>query len=242
MTGPRLIIAILCLAAANSLARDVPAGKAEPKAPADATADIKPGLLKELAAIDARLATIEDLQGRFTQEKHVALLKKPLTSTGQVFVKGTHIRWQVDEPSPTITLTSPGEVRIHYPKDKLVEVYRVDERLSSVVASPLPRLAVLVKHFKIERSPGAKDEKEDGLLRIRLTPRKEELSRHIARVEVTIDIEHALAKRMEIVDADGDRTAISFESLKANRGVKDEQFKLDLPAGTRVVRPLEAAE
>ncbi len=218
---------------------------------ADSTATIDPVLLKELTEIDARLAKIEDLQAAFTQEKRVALLKKPLISKGTVLVKGQHVRWEVTDPSPSTTLTTPGEIRIHYPKQKLVEVYKVDERMAAVVASPLPRLEVLRKHFKIERAaepkaghdePTKEDGKEATLLRLRLTPLKEELSKHIARVDVVIDREQAIAKRIEIVDADGDRTAITFDGLQTNKGVKDERFKLDLPAGTRVVRPLEAVE
>jgi len=242
MTKPpftALLLVALLHAATPAVAAD-DAGSTAPASPAE-NSDVEAGLLNELKALDEKLVKIEDLRGTFSQEKHTALLKKPLTSSGTVIVKGPSMRWDALKPTPSTTLTSPGEVRIYFPRQKLVEVYRVDERLASVIASPLPRLIVLLKNFKIERQP-TKEGANEKHLAIRLTPRTEELGKHLTRVDVSIDRETALAVSMEMVDADEDRVVIAFADLKTNTGVKDEELELKTPSGTKVVRPLEALE
>ena len=232
------------LAAALLLAMAALCGADDAKKVDDDKPDVAPALLAELKELDERLAKIQDMQADFTQAKHVSLLKRPLISQGEVLVKGEQMRWDVSKPSPSTTLTSAKEIRIHYPQQKIVEVYAIDQRLSSVIASPLPRLDVLLRNFTIERIVPKQqtEEQSETLLHIRLTPRGEELRKHITRVNVTIDRKQALAQRIEMIDIDGDRTEISFEGIKLNVGLKDEQFELKLPAGTRVVRPLEAVE
>jgi len=211
----------------------------------DDAPDIEPALLEQLKSLDAKLAKIQDMRARFTQAKHVSLPKKPLISQGNVLIKGEHMRWDVTKPRPSTTLTSAKEIRIHYPEQKVVEVYAIDERLSSVIASPMPRLNVLLRNFKVEREAapkGASEEGEKHRLYLRLSPRGEELKKHITRVNVTLDTERALAERIEMVDVDGDRTEITFDAIELNVGLKDDAFELKLSAGTRVVHPLEAVE
>ena len=207
-----------------------------------ADAKIDAALLAELKALDKKLEKVEDLRAAITQRKHVSLLKEPLVSTGSVLVKGERTRWDITKPTPSTTLTSSSEIRIHYPRQKLVEVYRVDERLASAIASPLPRLALLLKHFRIERLPTPKDADAAKHLAIRLTPLNDEMKKHIARVEVLIDRASAVTRRMELVDVDGDRTVIDFSAIEVSPGLKAKDFELALPPGTRVVHPLEAEQ
>ncbi|MEX2214769.1 MAG: outer membrane lipoprotein carrier protein LolA [Phycisphaeraceae bacterium] len=239
-------LAQLAAAVVLSLLTTLAAGQDDtPKASPQDAPEVEPALLKQLKELDERLAKIKDMQARFTQTKHVSLLKKPLVSQGDVLIKGQQMRWDVTKPSPSTTLTSAKEIRIHYPQQKIVEVYFIDERLASVVASPLPRLDVLLGSFKVERAAGPKDgdkEKEADRLHLSLTPRSEELKKHITRVNVTIDTTRALAQRIEMIDIDGDRTEITFDAIQLNVGLKDDRFELKLPEGTRVVRPLEAVE
>lgn len=198
------------------------------------------GLLSELKALDQKLEKIKDLKAKITQSKHVALLKDPLTSHGSMLVMGERMRWDIVKPAASTTLTSATEIRIHYPHQKIVEVYTVDQRMASVIASPLPRLAMLLKHFQMERLPLPKDVDEAKFLAVRLKPRNEELKKHLDRVDVLIQIESAVTRRMEMVDVDGDRTVIDFESIELNTNLKPGDFDITLPPGTRIVHPLDA--
>ena len=41
------------------------------------------------------------------------------------------------------------------------------------------------------------------------------------------------------IDADGDRTLLTFTHVRTSTGVSDADLELKLPAGTKMVKPLE---
>lgn len=238
----RLFTALRWLLLALTVALMAPNLSAAPTTDEEEAKPIEAELLAELKSLEEKLAKVEDLQANITQSKHVALLKKPLVSLGTIKVKGERMRWDITNPSASTTITSASEIRIHYPQQKIVEVYRVDQRVASVIASPVPQLAVLTKHFHIERLATPKGADASKQLDIRLVPRSDELKKHIERVNVSIDRLSAFVRQMEMVDVDGDRTVISFEEIETNIGLKSSDFDLQLPAGTHIIHPLEGAK
>ena len=203
----------------------------------------------KLADIDRRAADVRDLSARFEQKKFTALLKKPLVSSGRVRMKGSTVRWDTEVPEPAVLHSDGREIRMYYPRQRVVEVYPIDRRITDLAASPLPRLASLREHFAIAEVDardafGAEVEGEDRGRRIalRLTPTDEYLKEHVDRVLVLLDVEAAYVLRVEVDDADGDRTLIRFTDVKLNGGVKQADVDLAVPAGTKVSRPLDAVQ
>src|SRR5262245_54563232 len=109
-----------------------------------------PALWNQMVEIDSRAAAAKNLAADFEQKKFTALLKKPLVSSGKIRVAGDTMRWDTDKPETNVLLISPAEVKMYYPKQKTVEVYRVDQKLGQLAASPLPRLEALKQHFSFE--------------------------------------------------------------------------------------------
>ena len=208
-------------------------------------ADEPPALRAKLDDIDRRAAAVSDLSGRFRQEKFTALLKKPLVSSGRVRTKGAVVRWDTETPEPAVLHADGREIRMYYPKQSVVEVYPIDRRLAELAASPLPRLAALRQHFSIEQLTSDQQpqaERDDpNRLALRLVPTDEFLGEHVDEVRVTLDVAAAGVVRVEMDDADGDRTVIRFLDVKTNTGIKPADLELVLPAGTKVSRPLEGA-
>ena len=94
-----IIFACAVTAAPLTRAGDV----AQPQAAKAVTpnpADAKLGAL--LDDIDHRAGRAADLAGRFRQEKHTALLKKPLVTVGRIRVKGAVVRWDTESPEPGV--------------------------------------------------------------------------------------------------------------------------------------------
>ena len=234
MVRKTLILAVALLAGVPTLARGDDGAK----------------LAAALDDIDRRASRIADLSGRFRQEKHTALLKKPLVSSGRIRMKGPVVRWDTESPEPAVLHSDGREIKMYYPRQSTVEVYPIDRRLGDLAASPLPRLAALRQHFKIEPAPppspddSARGTNRDpaGALEIRLTPTDNFLAEHVEEVRVTLDVPSACVTRVEMLDADGDRTVITFSDLKADAGVADADLELKLPPGTKVSRPLEGTK
>ncbi|MEX2671487.1 MAG: outer membrane lipoprotein carrier protein LolA [Phycisphaeraceae bacterium] len=209
---------------------------------------IAPELWHRLSEIDARGAEIETLIADVVQEKHTLLLRRPLRSSGRVWVRGETMRWDTREPRETQMLVTPSEVQLYYPEQALLEIYPVDERLGELTASPLPRLKTMAEHFVIteepvaellEQEPTLEGVEDVAFVALRLTPRDEALAEHMERVEVLLEPGRAVARRLVMVDADGERTVITFNQLRLNEDVEESHFELSVPLETRIVRALE---
>jgi outer membrane lipoprotein-sorting protein len=208
-------------------------------------ANVDAAAWQRMLAIDARAGEVSDLAADFEQQKFTAMLKKPLVSSGRVYVRGSTMRWDTRKPDPNELLITDREVRIYFPAQKVVEVYQVQEKLGQLAASPLPRLAVLQKHFSFEPIPVADMGGKDGsekYFAVRMTPTQPELREHIEQVRVLLDVQRGLIARLEMRDMDGDRTLITFSNAQTNVGLKDEQLKLSAPADVKITRPLAAVE
>jgi outer membrane lipoprotein-sorting protein len=208
-------------------------------------ATMDPQLAAALGAIDQKVARIEDLRADFRQEKRTALLKRPLVSTGTLLVKGSRTLWKTIEPEPTAMLIDGEQIRIFYPKEKVLEIYPIQGQLGALAASPLPRLKVLEQFFAFERisvdqlKPGASEKK---YLAVKLTPVDPSLAKHITQVLVLLDRRSGFILEARTLDPGGDRTTLRFSNLRANTGVKDAAMALNVRAGTKISRPLEGAD
>ena len=229
------MLLVLCLASALANGADETPRK---EAPDD------PTLARELESVDARAGRIRDFSARFRQEKFTALLKKPLVSSGTVRVSGSTIRWDTREPEPAVLFSDGKDVRMYYPDQQLVEIYPIDRRMGDLAASPLPKLATLREHFTLTRGKpewfkGAKGRKS---LALQLVPVEDVIREHVEEVRVLIDIEAAHILELEVIDADGDRTHITFDDVRLDTGIKPADLALAIPEGTTVSRPLEATD
>ena len=74
---------------------------------------------------------------------------------------------------------------------------------------------------------------------LRLTPKDDALVEFIDEVRVHIDLSDGLARRVEMIDAEGDRTVIEFANLRTNVGLTTADVAWDFPSDVRVVRPLD---
>lgn len=213
-------------------------------APAESGGD-SAGLGARLDALDKKIAGIRDLSADFEQSKKTALLKKPMTSSGTIRLKGQRTRWDTKKPHPTIMTIDAAEVRIFYPDQKTVEVYPIQGDMARLASSPLPRIGVIREQFEItEIKPTEIDAAVDPkaeLLAIALTPKSDALKEHIERIRVLIDATTACARLVEITDADRERTTITFTNVKLDSGLSDKDVELVTPPGTTVSRPLEGA-
>jgi outer membrane lipoprotein-sorting protein len=215
---------------------------AAPPATAPTSQAVDPKLWAEMSKVDAKAANIRDVSADFEQKKFTPLLKKPLVSTGQVIGKGSATLWITDKPEPTKMLVNAGEIRIDYPRQAVMEVYPIEGQLGALASSPLPRLDTLRRFFSFEKIPAqsldpqANDEK---YLALRMIPIDPALREHVQEVKVLLDRQNGFIVRAENIDADDERTVLTFTHVRVNTGVADDAMRLDVPPGTKVTHPLE---
>jgi outer membrane lipoprotein-sorting protein len=196
---------------------------------------------KRLESIDAMMAKVADLRANFEQVKRTPLLRKPIVSKGTLVAKGDRVRWETKSPRPSTMVVGRGEVRLYYPDDRLIEVYEAGGDAKDLAGAPLPRLSVLRERFEMSSLSvtalgGA--ENDPHLIALMLKPKAEELRRHIESVQVLIDESVPVATKVVMTDAEGEKTELSFTSVRLSTGVKDEEVDLQTPEGVRESHPL----
>ncbi len=202
-------------------------------------------LAADLELMDRRVAKIRDFTADFEERKTTAILKKPLVSQGKVKVTGTGSRWDTISPHPSTLVLNADRIRIYYPRRSTLEEYSLDEKLKWLALSPLPKLADLIGRFTIERIPVADlvmGDSNSTYMGLRLTPRDATIGEYLYHVDVVLNTTAAHMVRVEIADADGDRTVISFSNVRMNTGLEEKDIELLVPEGTQIVRPLAGLE
>jgi outer membrane lipoprotein-sorting protein len=173
-------------------------------------------LLRELGrASDA----VHTLRARFVQEKHVAIVRDVLRSSGTFTLdKGGRITWDVTEPEP---------VRVVIRQDG---VFAGGKRLTGEGAaasvSPVPMLQGMSGVFA-GLSPRTADAFEVTPLggdRLRLRPRSADLARWVAAIEITLDPKTKTPARVRIEEPGGDSADIAFDDVVVNPPLDDAAF------------------
>ena len=201
---------------------------------------------EQLEAIDRRAGEVADLTANFVQEKRSPLLRDPLISRGTVRARGGVALWDVVEPEPSRMSIDPQALRVYYPRQKTLEEYPVRGQLGMMAASPLPRLRAIRQSFRMMPDDGAGlspaiGERAASVRAVRMEPADAELKQFVDHARVLLDAERGLVLVFEMTDPDGERTLIRFTNLRPNAGLDEGELKLTVPAGTKVVRPLEGA-
>ena len=172
------------------------------------------------------------------------MLKKPLISSGKIYVRGSAILWDTQKPEPTALQLTASEARIYYPKQKTIEVYQLREKLTELAASPVPRLSVLTQHFSFEpiavKELGETDDTK--FFAVKMTPTDADMREHVEQVRVLLDAQRGLIMRLEMSDTDGDRTIVTFSNVQINAPLRDEDLALHAPPDVKITRPLAGIE
>ncbi len=225
LTLPAVVLAAAC---GTPVAAPAAAGEAPDRPPG-----VEKDLWRRLKRVDRRAAAIETLVAKFRQKKHTPLLEEPVVSRGRVRMKGDRLRWDTHTPRPTRMLLADGELRIYYPKQSLLEIYPADRRFSGVLATPVPRLHRLLETFRME----AERVEDAAAIRLRLTPRKEKVRKHVESVTLRLDPRRACVTRVRMRTPDGERTVIDLRKIRVGADIDDDALGLDVPEDTRVTRP-----
>ncbi|MEM1109383.1 MAG: outer membrane lipoprotein carrier protein LolA [Planctomycetota bacterium] len=191
----------------------------------------------ELEALAAGREPVKTYVADFRQEKFTPLLREPIESTGRVRIAEGVSRWDTDPPYASTMLIADGELRLYYPEQQTLEVYGLGDRLDAMAASPVPDLAVLRQHFTIDASSWTKGNERYTLT---MRPKSEEMTDALEEIAVDIDAALGTMRRLSLTDLDGETTVMHFDNIRLNVDLDTEELALEPPAGTKIVRPLEA--
>jgi hypothetical protein len=165
----------------------------------------------DVASLMALLAAHPPGRAHFDETRQVSVLDRPLQSSGElVFTPPDRLEKHV---------TSPGDERVVADRERLV-IERGGRRQVLALAGH-PEIAVLVESIRgtlagdrasLERTYALALSGDAGAWRLVLTPKEDALRQLVARV--TIEGSQASVERVEIEQADGDRSLMQIRPEK----------------------------
>jgi outer membrane lipoprotein carrier protein len=159
------------------------------------------------------------------------------TSTGQFsFVRPTRFRFDYLKPFPQV-IVADGQILWLYDADlEQVTARKQTQALGSTPAALVATavdLSALQKEFSIEAQADA-----DGLQWVQATPKNRESTIQSVRMGLRADGAQVSLGKLEIFDAMGQRSVLSFDQFEVNpSNLGAAQFNFAPPKGVSVIRP-----
>jgi hypothetical protein len=165
-----------------------------------AVAESTPQLLEELSQ---RLVVGSGLQGSFQQEKHLAFLKKPFTSSGEFSLdRSAGLRWQVIEPLESVMLVQGSHVVLD---GRPVKDHGVGKLMAMIMLGLMEgQLTGVSKYFEIT---GVLSEEN---WKLSLTPLSSRLQTVLGHIDLRGD---DYLREIEIYESGDNRTVILFTEV-----------------------------
>ncbi len=189
-----------------------------------------------IRTIDEQQQKIFTLRADFTQKRQTALAKRPLLSSGQVkFTRPDRIHWTYLQPEPMEIALDGKEIWIYTPRRAEAERFSLSrsrrlvqylEPLTSIFQKPFAQLSG-------EYDP-VYQELRNQTYRFRLQPKKENLQKFLAGIDLWIDQTSGAILVFDMTEASGDRLTLEFKHLQFNPPLTEEDLKIKIPPSVRV--------
>lgn len=159
------------------------------------------------------------------------------TSTGQFsFIRPTRFRFDYVKPFPQI-MVADGQTLWLYDTDLEQATARQQTQALASTPAALVATAVDVKSLQKEFNLDAQAD-ADGLQWVQATPKNRESAIQSVRMGLRANAGGVSLERLEIFDAMGQRSVLSFERFEVNPAhLGVAQFTFALPKGVSVIRP-----
>ena len=185
-------------------------------------------------AADARaqlqrfVSEVESASGRFTQRADGAQGQPGREQRGEfAFRRPGQFRWHTQQPYEQMVVSDGKVLRQYDPDLAQVTERSVDESIGASPAAILFGSGSLEEAFELT----GLDER-DGLAWLRARPRGGDAGFS----HVDIGFANGMPRRLELLDAFGQTSRITFSDLKANPQIPAAQFRFTVPQGADLVK------
>jgi outer membrane lipoprotein-sorting protein len=180
------------------------------------------GWAESWESIRAAASGIERISAEFVQEKHLAILAKPLVSEGRFFYRRPDaLRWEYRSPVKSVLLMHDGGTRRFVESDgRLVEDAGVRLQAMQVV---MPEISGWLGGRFQDNS--LFDASLSGIHKILLVPKDPGMARFIQRVELLMSDRPGVIDQVLIVESVDAFTRMVFTNTQVNPVLDDRLFQ-----------------
>lgn len=183
----------------------------------------------DVTAFLARLARAgsgtRTLQGRFVQKKRLALFRNEVATRGQLtYSRPDKLRWETLAPDDSVLLVLGLRAELRLPGEAARQLdLRTDRTLGPLVQQLFVWLGLregsgVAEAYRLSLAATG------STWTLTLLPRDPALKRHLVRVTVSFGAD-LLPSRLELLQPNGDRTAVEFSELRRNQEVPASRFR-----------------
>ena len=211
------------------------AGAAVPPPPRPAPAD--PEMATLLERFDAAQTGLRTVSAHFKEVKTIGLLKDSVVQSGEFFhTKPDKVLWEYTSPETKLLMLNGKSIIAYYPKQKRAEEIRT--RFSKRMVKYLG-LGSVLKDLQDECDITlSRDNRIAGTDLLVLVPKGRQVAKRLKEVRIWVDREISLPRVLEYVEADGDRTLISFDNILVNPEISLTKYEIKLPDDVTVTNGL----
>ena len=213
-------LAALIALAAQSAPSGPPAPPPRPQPPAEAVALLR--------SFDERSRGIRDFTADFTQEYRSGALGRAIVEKGSLKVKRpSFMRFEYSTPEKKLFLADGDRYYFYVPRDRqvMMQNQRGDRRATARILAE----GRLLEHFDC-----VGEEKDPLGRKLVLAPKPGEKDADVTGISIVLDASLRLVA-LEIRDAEGSRSRLIFSAFRENVGLKDTEFRFDVPKGVEVI-------
>lgn len=201
-----------------------------------------------MAKVEQAQKALTTLRADITHTRQILLLEVKETMSGVLFFKvgpEAHKKLLITFTKPEVqkNLIEGSEVTVYTPSKKQAEKYELDKATSGKVKAFgigfMESVAVAKKDFDVKLLG---EEALDGTAaaKLEMKPKPGRDAGPYDKVEIWFETKRWVPIQIKLSESDGEViTIIRLTRVKLNKGIRDREFRLKLPRGTEVIRPLE---
>lgn len=188
-----------------------------------------------VARMEQAYGGLRDLSADFTQVAESQALGRRVAEKGSITLRRPgFMRWEYHAPEEKLFIARGESTWFYVPADnQVIQTPRQAIREAGVGALLLDGAPSFAEAYEITPEPTGGEPLPPGQVLLRFRPLAERAAFQFALVSV--DEGDAIARRIVVVDAAGNRTEYLFEHVRPNAGVDPVVFDWDPPAGVEIV-------
>ena len=214
------------LACAVALLLVASGARADGEEPADCAAAV-------VARVQARYDGVRDLEAHFAQRSHSVALGRAgqdLEASGvAVFAKPGRMRWTYEKPEPSLVVSDGKTLWVYDPQAREAQEFPVGQGfLSGSAVQFLLGEGRILDSFEVRAEQCAEE-----TVHLLLTPKQDAT---YERLELWVAAKSGDVKATAVVDLFGNRTEVTFESLRMDVHPDPSLFRFEAEPGVNVLR------
>lgn len=201
------------------------------------------GVDEVLARIEAADAELTSFTADATFTERVVIFDDEEVESGTVsFLKPDYFRRDITAPGPSIDTIADGQVTLYLPRIKQAQIYSLASAAGSdegaeIVVPGLNSSRELRAAYEISLA-GVSEEAGQRLYAVRLLPKPgTEMAKHYQSITLqVVEGEWHPARRIVMENFTKDTTTVELSNIVRNPDLEADDFRLELPAGTEIIR------